>query len=58
MNLTGLKIFLRYGEDIARTVVGDHVFYQNANKLHPNLQFTVETHNENVDYAFLNIDRK
>ena len=26
-----------------------------ANKLHPNLQFTLETPNENVDLAFLDI---
>ena len=36
----GVKVFLRYVEDIVRTVKGDPwVILEVANKLHPNFQF-------------------
>ena len=48
-----LHIF-RYREDIVRTIKGDpNVVLQAANKLDPNLQFTVETPNQNYDSTFL-----
>ena len=40
---TGFKVFLRYVDDIVRTVKGDlDVVLEAAVKLHPNLQFTLE----------------
>ena len=39
----GVKVFLRYVDDIVRTVKGDPgLVLEAANKLHPNLQFTIK----------------
>ena len=41
--MNGVKVFLRYVDDIVRTVKGDPgVVLEAAKKLHPNLQFTIE----------------
>ena len=51
--LNGVKVFLRYVDDIVRTVKGDlGVVFEAANKLHPNLQFTVEELDSNGNLAF------
>ena len=50
------KLFLRYVDDIVRTVKGDpEKVLRAANLLHPNLQFTIETPNTNGTLAFLDI---
>ena len=50
------KLFMRYVEDITRTVKGDpEKVLQAANLLHPNLQFTKETTNTNGKLAFLDL---
>ena len=47
------KLFLRYVDDIVRTVKGDpEKVLRAANLLHPNLQFTIETPNTNGTLAF------
>ena len=52
----GVKIFLRYVEDIVRTVKGDPgVVLEAANKLHPNLQFTIEELDSNGIFLDLNV---
>ena len=52
----GVKIFLRYVDDIVRTVKGDPgLVLEAANKLHPNLQFTREDFDRNGDLAFLDL---
>ena len=50
------KLFLRYVDDILRTVKGDpEKLLRAANLLHPNLQFTIETPNTNGVLAFLDL---
>ena len=50
------KLFLRYVDDIVRTVKGDpEKVLRAANLLHPNLQFTKETSNTNGNLAFLDL---
>ena len=50
------KLFLRYVDDIVRTVEGDpEKVLRAANLLHPNLQVTIETPNTNGNLAFLNL---
>ena len=47
------KLFLRYVDDIVRTVKGDpEKVLQAANLIHPNLHFTIETTNTNGTLAF------
>ena len=55
--LNGVKVFLRYVDDIVRTVKGDPgVVLGVANKLHPNLQFTIEELDKNGYLAFLDLN--
>ena len=50
------KLFLRYVDDIVRTVKGDpEKVLRAANLLHPNLQITIETPNTNGKLAFLDL---
>ena len=50
------KLFLRYVDDIVRTLKGDpEKVLRAANLLHPNLQFTIETPNTNGNLAFLGL---
>ena len=57
LTITGVTLFLRYVEDIIRYVKGDpSVVSHAANNLHTYLQFTLETPNENVDLAFLDVN--
>ena len=50
------KLFLRYVDDIVRTVKGDpEKVLRAANLLHPNLQFTIETPNTNGKLAWLDL---
>ena len=50
------KLFLRYFDDIVRTVKGDpEKVLLAANLLQPNLQFTIETTNTNGNLAFLDL---
>ena len=52
--VNGVKVLLIYVDDIVRTVKGDtRVFLEAANKLHPNLQFTIEELGSNGNLAFL-----
>ena len=52
-----LKFFLRYVDDIVRTVEGDPgLVLEAANKLHPNLQFTIEELDRNGNLAFLDLN--
>ena len=54
-----VKVFLRYVDDILRTVKGDPgIVLEAVNKLHPNLQFTIEEldRNGNLAFLFLNIN--
>ena len=52
--LNGFKVFLRYVVDIVRMVKGDPaVVLEAANKLHPNLQFTMQELDSNGNLAFL-----
>ena len=49
-----VKAFLRYVDDIVRTVKGDpDIVLKAANELYPNLQFTIENPDSNGDLAFL-----
>ena len=49
-------LFLRYVDDLVRTVKGDpEKVLRAANLLHPNLQFTIETPNTNGKLAFLEL---
>ena len=51
--------FLRYLDDIVRTVKGDPwVVLEAANKLHPNLQFTIEEIDSNGNLSFLHLNVK
>ena len=50
------NLFLRYVDDIVRTVKGDpEKVLRAANLLHPNLQFKIETPNTNGTLAFLDL---
>ena len=50
------KLFLRYVDNIVRTVKGDpEKVLRAANLLHPNLQFTIETPNTNGNLSFLDL---
>ena len=52
-----VKAFLRYVDDIVRTVKGDpDIVLKAANELHPNLQFTIENPDSNGDLAFLRLN--
>ena len=53
-----VKVFLRYVDDIFRTVKGDPglVVLEAARKLHPNLQFTIEELDSNGNLAFLDLN--
>ena len=52
-----VKAFLRYADDIVRTVKGDpDIVLKAANELHPNLQFTIENPDSNGDLAFLDLN--
>ena len=49
-----LKLFLRYADDIVRTVRSDpRVLLEAANKLHSNLQLKLEELDTNNNLAFL-----
>ena len=53
----GVKVFQRYVDDIVRTVKADHgVVLEAANKLYPNLQFTIEELDSNGNLAFLDLN--
>ena len=55
--VNGDKVFLRYVDDMVRTVKGDPwVVLEAANKLHPNLQFTIEELDKNGNLAFLDLN--
>ena len=55
--VNGVKVFLRYVDDIVRTVKGDPgVVLEAANKLHPNLQFTIEELDSYGNLAFLDLN--
>ena len=55
--VNGVKNFLRYVDDIVRMVKGDPgVVPEAANKLHPNLQFTIEELDRNGNLAFLDLN--
>ena len=55
--VNGVIVFLRYVSDIIRTVKGDPgVVLEAANKLHPNLQFTIEELDSNGNLAFLDLN--
>ena len=52
-----VKIFLRYVDDIVRTVRGDPGFVLDiANKSHPKLQFTIGELDSNGNLAFLDLN--
>ncbi|XP_063713937.1 uncharacterized protein LOC134841828 [Symsagittifera roscoffensis] len=52
-----VKAFLRYVDDIVRTVKGDpDIVLKAANELHPNLKFTIENPDSNGDLAFLDLN--
>ena len=52
--VNGVEVFLRYVDDIVRAVKGDPgVVLEATNKLHPNLQFTIEELDSNGNLAFL-----
>ena len=56
-NKNDVKVFLRYVDDIVRTVKGDPgVVLEDANKLHPNVQFTIEELDSNGNLAFLDLN--
>ena len=53
----GVKVFLRYVDDIVRTVKDDPVvILEAANKLHPNLHFTIEELDSNGNLAFWDLN--
>ena len=55
--VNAVKVFLRYVDDIVRTVKGDPgVFLEAANKLHPNLQFTIKELDSNGNLVFLDLN--
>ena len=52
-----VNVFLRYVDDIVRTVKGDpSLVLEAAKKLHPNLQFTIEELDSNGNLAFLDLN--
>ena len=52
--MNGVKVFVRYVDDILRMVKGDPgVVLEAANKLHPSLQFTIEELDSNGYLPFL-----
>ena len=55
----GVKVFLRYVDDIVRTIKGDTgLVLEAANKLHPNVQFNIEELDKNGYLAFLDLNVK
>ena len=53
----GVKVFLRYMDDIVRTVKGDlGVVLEAANNSHPKLQLTIEVFDSNGNLAFLDLN--
>ena len=53
----GVKVFLRYVDDIIRTVKGDpEVVLEAVKKFHPNLQSTIEELDINCNMAFLGLN--
>ena len=57
LTVHGVEVFLRYVDDIVRTIKGDPgVVLEAANKLHPNLQFTIEELDSNSNLAFLDLN--
>ena len=55
--VNGDKVFLRYVDEMVRTVKGDPgVVLEAASKLHPNLQFTIEELDKNGNLAFLDLN--
>ena len=53
----GVKVFLRYKDDIVRTVNGDlGLVLEAANKLHSNLQFTMKNLDSNGNLAVLDLN--
>ena len=55
--VNGVKVFLRYVDDRVRMVKGNPgVVLEAANKLHPNLQFTIEEFDSNGNLAFLDLN--
>ena len=56
-NVNGVNVFLRYVDDIVRTVKGvPGVVLEAANELHPKLQFTIEELDNNGNLAFLDLN--
>ena len=52
-----VKVFLRYVDDIVRTVKGNPgIVLEAANKLHPTLHFTIEEHDSNGNLTFLDLN--
>ena len=52
--MNSVKFFLRYEDDLVRAVKGDPgVVLEAANKLHPNLQFTIEELDSNGNLSIL-----
>ena len=52
-----MKLFLRYVDDIVRTVSGEpSCLLDTANSLHPNLQFTLEKTNLEGNLPFLDLN--
>ena len=52
-----VKLFIRYADDILRTVTGESSGVLNtANSLHPNLQFTLEENNSEGNLPFLDLN--
>ena len=52
-----MKLFLRYVDDIVRTVRGEpSCLLDAANSLHPNLQFTLEKTNSEGSLPFLDLN--
>ena len=55
--MNSVKVFLRFVEDIVRTVKGDPgLVLEAANKLQPNLQFTLKKLDSNGKLAFLDLN--
>ena len=53
----GVKVFLRYVDDIVRRVKGHPgIVLEAANKLHPNLQFTIEELDSDGNLSFLELN--
>ena len=57
--MIGVKVFLRYVDDLVRRVKGNPgIVLEAANKLHPNLQFTIEELDSdgNLSFSELNVN--